>query len=224
MDIDKIKFSAHGLVPAIAQDASSGEVLMLAYMNRESLEKTLETGRVYYYSRSRKELWLKGETSGNVQALKALYYDCDMDALLLKIDQTGVACHTGERSCFFRRLDSEGTDSGVEGSTGPEILSRLEGVIEERKGKDPETSYVARLLDEGTGLINEKVEEEAAELTEAARSGVKLDVVHETADLWFHSMVLLKSQGVNLADLFTELQRRFGTSGIEEKRSRGKKK
>ena len=219
MDLDKIKFSADGLVPAIAQDERTGEVLMLAYMNRESLAKTLETGRVHYYSRSREELWLKGETSGNVQALKAVFYDCDMDALLLKVDQTGVACHTGERSCFYRRLDID----GVEESAGPMILSNLERVIEERKGKDPDSSYVARLFKEGTGLINEKVVEEAAELTEAASSRVKPDIVHETADLWFHSLVLLKNQGVDLSEIFDELQKRFGTSGIEEKRSRGKK-
>lgn len=223
MDIDEIKFDACGLIPAVAQDARSGEVLMLAYMNRESIVKTLETGRVHYYSRSRKELWLKGGTSGNFQALKALYYDCDKDALLLKIDQTGVACHTGERSCFYRRLDIEGISSDVQDSIGPAILSRLERVIEERKESDPEKSYVARLLKEGIGLINEKIEEEAAELMEAASSGVKKDIVHEAADLWFHSMVLLSNQGVGIGEFFDELLRRFGTSGIEEKRSRGKK-
>jgi phosphoribosyl-ATP pyrophosphohydrolase/phosphoribosyl-AMP cyclohydrolase len=223
MDLDEIKFDAHGLIPAIAQDAKSGEVLMLAYMSRESIEKTLETGRVYYYSRSRKELWRKGDTSGNIQELKGFYYDCDMDALLLKIDQTGVACHTGERSCFYRRLDLDGVSAEEQDSVGPAILQRLAGVIEERAGKDPESSYVARLLTEGLPLINEKVMEEAGELTEAATDKDAKEIVHEAADLLFHSMVLLKSQGVDISDVFGELQRRFGTSGIEEKNSRGKK-
>jgi phosphoribosyl-AMP cyclohydrolase len=104
MDKEHLKFNSDGLIPAIAQEAASGEVLMLAWMNRESLEKTLATGRVHYYSRSRKKLWLKGETSGHFQEVKEIFYDCDADALLLKIEQTGPACHTGERSCFFRKI------------------------------------------------------------------------------------------------------------------------
>lgn len=220
MDIDEIKFSSHGLVPAIAQDAVTGEVLMLAYMNRESIEKTLETGRVYYYSRSRKELWLKGETSGNIQELKAVYYDCDMDALLLKINQTGSACHTGERSCFYRRLD-EGTGAPV--NEGAAILPILSKIIDGRKDADPDISYVASLFKGGRELINEKVVEEAGELTEAAGLGVKKDIIHEAADLWFHSLVLLSNEGISIDEVFNEFSKRFGTSGVAEKKARDKK-
>lgn len=221
MDIDDIKFSSHGLIPAIAQDAVTGEVLMLAYMNRESLTKTLQTRRVHYYSRSRKELWLKGETSGNFQELKAIYYDCDCDTLLLKIDQTGEgACHTGERSCFFRRLDEE---SGSEITGEAVIMPILAKIIEGRKDADVEASYVASLFKGGRELINKKIDEEAGELTEAAISGVKKDIIHETADLWFHSMVLLANEGIAIEDIFSEFTRRFGLSGIEEKKSREKK-
>ncbi len=221
MDLEEIKFSSHGLIPAIAQDAVTGEVLMLAYMNLESLTKTLETRRVHYYSRSRSELWLKGATSGNFQELKAIYYDCDCDTLLLKIEQTGEgACHTGERSCFYRRLD---TESGVPEIEGAAILPILSKIIEGRKEAGSEKSYVASLFKGGRELINSKVAEESGELIEAALLGVKKDIIHEAADLWFHSMVLLSNEGVSMEELFAEFQRRFGTSGIEEKKSRDKK-
>lgn len=221
MDLDEIKFSSHGLIPAIAQDSVTGEVLMLAYMNRESLEKTLETRRVHYYSRSRGELWLKGETSGNFQELKAIYYDCDCDTLLLKIEQTGEgACHTGSRSCFFRRLDVKSATLVTEGAAILPILSRI---IEGRKEADPDSSYVASLYKGGRELINSKVTEESGELIEAASLGVKKDIIHEAADLWFHSMVLLSNEGIKIEELFDEFARRFGTSGVEEKKSRDKK-
>ena len=221
MDIEDIKFSSHGLIPAIAQDAVTGEVLMLAYMNRESLTKTLTTRRVHYYSRSREELWLKGSTSGNFQELKSIYYDCDCDTILLKIEQIGDgACHTGERSCFYRRLDE---DSGISDDAEAAIIPLLAKIIEGRKEADPESSYVAKLFNGGRELINAKVAEEAGELIEAANLGVKKDIIHEAADLWFHSMVLLSNEGVGIEELFKEFQRRFGTSGVEEKRSREKK-
>jgi phosphoribosyl-ATP pyrophosphohydrolase/phosphoribosyl-AMP cyclohydrolase len=221
MDIEEIKFSSHGLIPAIAQDFVTGEVLMLAYMNRESLTKTLESRRVHYYSRSRKELWLKGETSGNFQELKAIYYDCDCDTLLLKIEQIGEgACHTGERSCFYRRLDD---DSSISDDAEAAILPILSKIIESRKDAASESSYVASLFKGGRELINKKVAEESGELIEAATLGVKKDIIHEAADLWFHSMVLLSNEGIGMDSLFREFARRFGTSGVEEKKSRGKK-
>ncbi|MBE9532353.1 MAG: bifunctional phosphoribosyl-AMP cyclohydrolase/phosphoribosyl-ATP diphosphatase HisIE [Proteobacteria bacterium] len=221
MDIEEIKFSSHGLVPAITQDAVTGEVLMLAYMNLGSLTKTLETRRVHYYSRSRQELWLKGETSGNFQELKAIYYDCDCDTLLLKIEQIGEgACHTGERSCFYRRLDDE-SDGAI--NEGAAILPILAKIIEGRKEADSKSSYVASLFKGGRELINSKVAEESGELIEAANLGVKKDIIHEAADLWFHSMVLLSNEGISMEDLFDEFARRFGTSGVEEKKSRAKK-
>src|SRR3989337_2414930 len=137
----EIKFSPDGLIPAIAQDSVSGEVLMLAYMNKESLDKTLSTGRAHYFSRTRDKLWLKGETSGNFQEVTEILYDCDADALLLKVRQTGNACHTGERTCFFRRLDSGGRET-----KDASVIAGLFRVIKERKKADIEESYVASLF------------------------------------------------------------------------------
>ena len=226
INFDDIRFDARGLIPAIAQDVQTGDVLMLAYMNRISIEKTLETGRVHYFSRSRNELWLKGETSGHFQELRAAYYDCDIDTLLLKIDQTGAACHTGERSCFYRPLfDVDGGEGGGEtlAQAGPEILTKLFEILKERKSADPETSYVASLYKKGVTKINEKIAEESGELTEAALSGDRKEMVHEFSDLLFHSMTLLASEGIEMKEVYGELGRRFGISGIEEKRSRKKK-
>ncbi len=218
INFDDIKFDNRGLIPAIAQDATTGDVLMLAYMNRQSIEKTLETGRVHYFSRSKNSLWLKGETSGHFQELKAAYYDCDIDTLLLKIDQTGAACHTGERSCFYRRFD-DGADLEA---AGAQILTELFDILKERKTADPETSYVASLYKKGITKINEKIAEESGELTEAALSGERKEIVHEFADLLFHSMALLANENIEISEIYSELGRRFGISGIEEKRSRKK--
>ncbi len=220
INLDDIKFDDRGLIPAIAQDAKTGDVLMLAYMNRQSIEKTLETGQVHYFSRSRNELWLKGETSGHFQELRTAYYDCDIDTLLLKIDQTGAACHTGERSCFYRPLFDVGDDGDEQAPAGPEILTELFDILNERKSADPETSYVASLYKKGVTKINEKIAEESGELTEAALSGDRKEIVHEFADLLFHSMTLLANEDIEMTEIYSELARRFGISGIEEKRSR----
>ncbi len=213
----EIKFSSHGLIPAIAQDAVSGEVLMLAYMNKESLDKTLSTGRAHYFSRSRDKLWLKGETSGNFQEVIEVLYDCDADTLLLKVRQTGNACHTGERSCFFRRLDT-----GQKEIKDASVIAELFRVIEERKKAEPEESYVASLFSKGLPKIAAKIHEEAAELISSAKNGEKKEIVHELCDLWFHTLVLLGHKGINIEDVFKELSRRSGTSGLEEKASRKK--
>jgi phosphoribosyl-ATP pyrophosphohydrolase/phosphoribosyl-AMP cyclohydrolase len=215
MDISKIKFDSNGLVPAIAQDINTSEVLMMAYMNREALEKTVSTGRAHYWSRSREKLWLKGETSGNFQDVLAVHYDCDADTILLTVDPAGPACHTGEVSCFFRAL-KEGAKTGGQA----DILKELYNVLKARKDADPDKSYVASLYEKGLGKILEKVEEESGELREAASSkGVK-EIVHETADLWFHTLVLLAYKGVGVEEVLGELARRFGTSGHVEKASR----
>ncbi|MBI3756300.1 MAG: bifunctional phosphoribosyl-AMP cyclohydrolase/phosphoribosyl-ATP diphosphatase HisIE [Deltaproteobacteria bacterium] len=216
-DISRIKFDKNGLAPAIAQDYLAGDVLMMAYMNKEALEKTLSTGRAHYFSRSRNKLWLKGETSGNFQEVKAIYYDCDEDAILLKINQTGVACHTGERSCFFRRLDK-----GEQESASLTILSGLFETIKQRKNVSPEKSYVASLYAKGLDKILEKVKEESGELIDAAKSGKKEEIIHETADLLFHAFVLLGQKDISLQEILNELKRRTGVSGIEEKASRKK--
>lgn len=221
MDINSIKFNEQGLVPAIAQEEATGEVLMLAYMNKESLTKTLETGKAYYYSRSREKLWLKGETSGNTQEVHSIRYDCDCDTLLLKIHQSGVACHTGERSCFYRNM------AGLEGEavapTGADIITSLYKVILERKGKtDNKNSYVASLYAKGTEKIAEKITEESSEFIEAALEKDNREIVYELCDLWFHTLVMLGHKDIDLGQVFAELARRFGTSGIEEKKSRNK--
>lgn len=217
VDINTIKFDEKGLVPAIAQDYATGEVLMMAYMNREAIEKTLSTGKAHYFSRSRNTLWLKGETSKNFQELKAIYYDCDEDTILLKINQLGVACHTGKRSCFFRRLDK-----GEQEPAGLAILAELFKIIEQRKKASAEKSYVASLYAKGIDKILEKVEEESGELVEAAKDGKKKEIIHEVADLWFHTLVLLGQKNISLQEILNELQRRSGVSGIEEKAARKK--
>ncbi|VAW35118.1 Phosphoribosyl-ATP pyrophosphatase [hydrothermal vent metagenome] len=225
MDTGSIKFDEKGLVPAIAQEEATGEVLMLAYMNKESLEKTLETGKAYYYSRSRRELWLKGGTSGNLQTVHSIRYDCDCDALLLKIHQQGVACHTGKRSCFYREIEGvggEGPRSGTQADAG--VITDLYRVLLERKGQTNDAgSYVASLYAKGTEKIAEKIAEESGELIEAALEKDDKEVVYELCDLWFHTLVMLGHKDIDIGEVFTELARRFGRSGIEEKASRKKK-
>jgi phosphoribosyl-ATP pyrophosphohydrolase/phosphoribosyl-AMP cyclohydrolase len=229
MDRTEIRFDEKGLVPAVAQEATTGEVLMVAYMNREALIKTLSTGRAHYWSRSRKKLWMKGETSGNYQEVEAVYYDCDNDTVLLKVVQTGVACHTGERTCFFRRLDKGKEERPVPPplppvpTEGPGIIKELYRVIRERKGASPESSYVASLYEKGPEKILEKVQEESGELIEAARGDDKEAIVGELCDLWFHTMVLLGEKDIAMSEVFGELKKRFGRSGIEEKESRKKR-
>lgn len=218
-DLKDIKFDANGLVPAVAQDSATGEVLMLAYMNRESLEKTLSSGKAHFFSRSRQSLWLKGETSGNFLIVRSVRYDCDGDTLLLLVEPKGPACHTGERSCFYRSLK----DDGRAVPTGPGVLTALYRIIKERKNSPPDKSYVASLYAKGLPKILAKIEEESGELVEAAREKGRDEVLYEFCDLWFHTLVLLSNQGIEIEDVFGELGRRFGVSGITEKESRGKK-
>lgn len=217
--INSIKYDSNGLVPAIAQDSYTREVLMLAYMNKEALEKTLETGKATYYSRSRQEIWVKGLTSGNTQSVKEVLYDCDMDTLLVMVDQTGVACHTGERTCFFETFDSSDSNQ----PTGPFIISALAKILKDRKTESSDTSYTASLYKGGKAKIIEKIKEESGELIEAIEEKDNTEVVKELADLWFHTMVALENSNIDINDVFGEFQRRFGTSGIEEKNSRTKK-
>jgi len=221
VELPELEFDDKGLVPAIVQDSETLEVLMLAYMNAEALEKTLSEGRVHFFSRSRNSLWLKGETSGNFLDLRSVHYDCDADALVVKVSPAGPACHTGERSCFYRRLDAGLETAGRAGPVrGPGVLRDLYGVIKDRKGSEPEKSYVAGLYRKGLDKILEKVEEESGELVEAAREKGGGEVVHEMTDLWFHTLVLLANQGIEIEEVFDELARRFGTSGLAEKASR----
>ncbi|MDK2784813.1 MAG: phosphoribosyl-AMP cyclohydrolase / phosphoribosyl-ATP pyrophosphohydrolase [Bacillota bacterium] len=197
----KIKWDERGLVPAVVQDAATGQVLMLAYMNREALQRTLESGRTWFYSRSRGELWPKGETSGNRQEVREVALDCDGDAILVKVEQKGAACHTGERSCFFRRLRGE---AGL----GPELIGELWAVFQDRARRPREESYVSRLLAQGADRILKKVGEEAGEVIIAAKNGDKNELVWELADLLFHSLLLTFASDLTPQDVLAELARR----------------
>jgi phosphoribosyl-AMP cyclohydrolase / phosphoribosyl-ATP pyrophosphohydrolase len=198
----EIRYDEKGLVPVVAQDASTGEVLMLAYASREAVEKTLSSGEAHYYSRSREEIWRKGETSGNTQKVLEVRLDCDGDALLYKVEPAGPACHTGERSCFFTSLagsDGEAPDLG-------KTLTKLAATIAGRRREMPEGSYTAKLLDRGTGYTAQKVGEEAVEVVVAALEGEKL--AEETADLLYHLLVLLEGRGVGVEEVARVLDER----------------
>lgn len=205
---DELKWDAAGLIPAVVQETATGEVLMVAWMDRAALEETLRTGSGHYWSRSRQALWRKGETSGHVQHVDGLYTDCDRDTLLVQVHQEGVACHTGARTCFFTRL-GDGAERARASAAGPEFLEVLERTIEARKVDRPVGSYVARLFDKGDAFICRKIGEEATEVVTAALGGEGPDrVVAEVADLWFHSLVLLSSRGIPLRRVFAELAQR----------------
>ncbi len=190
------EFGPDGLLPVIAQDATSGQVLMLAWANRQALDATLESGEAHYYSRSRKELWRKGATSGNTQEVVAVRLDCDGDALLYLVRQTGPACHTGERSCFFTELSHGSEDFGSEQM---EAVRLLDSVVAQRLRDLPAGSYVTNLHERGIGYVAQKVVEEAGETVVAALQGNQAELQAEAADLLFHLTVLLHEQGSSLA-------------------------
>lgn len=204
--IENVKFNERGLVPAIAQDVKTGAVLMLAYMNEESLKLTLETGYATYYSRSRQKLWKKGEESGHVQKVRAIRYDCDGDTLLLQVEQTGPACHTGEYTCFHHTLSE--LIEGEAPSKGSAVLQEVYNVILDRMANPVEGSYTNYLLDKGVEKIAKKVGEEATETVIAAIKGNKDEVRYEASDLLYHLLVLLAQQGVTLEEVWTELASR----------------
>lgn len=214
--IDELEFDSRGLIPAIIQDVKTRQVLMLAYMNRQALEKTLETGYTWFYSRSRECLWMKGETSGHIQKVQQIYYDCDQDTLLILIEQEGAACHTGHFSCFYRNWAGEEQESRVfdpeevyHSRVGsPAILYELYDVLEKRKELRPEGSYTAYLFNEGQDKILKKVGEEAAEVIIASKNCKDDEVIYEISDLLYHLMVLLVYHGINLSDIFGELKSR----------------
>jgi phosphoribosyl-ATP pyrophosphohydrolase/phosphoribosyl-AMP cyclohydrolase len=216
----------NGLLPVIVQDNSSLEILMFAYMNREALELSIESGYAHYYSRTRERLWRKGEESGHTQEILEFIIDCDDDTLLIKINQNGVACHTGRRSCFYTKLRSGEQILPVEKNTDEvySVVDQLYHTILERKREgNSETSYTAKLLNGGSNKILKKVIEEAGELSLAVKDLDRDEIVYESADLLYHSLVALAHSGVNPDKVRTELKRRFGLSGIDEKSSRGEK-
>jgi phosphoribosyl-ATP pyrophosphohydrolase/phosphoribosyl-AMP cyclohydrolase len=198
-----VTFDADGLVPCVMQDASTGEVLTLAYMNEEALQRTLETHEVHFFSRSRQELWHKGETSGNVMRLRALRYDCDADAVLALVDPAGPACHTGERTCFHRSI------AGEDVPVAHEVLPGLERTLRSRQTERPEGSYTVELLDDPK-RIGAKVEEEAEEVARAAREESDERVAEEAADVLYHLEVLMLSRGLSLNAALEVLDGRRG--------------
>jgi len=202
----EIKWNADGLVPAVVQDSLSKEVLMLAYMNKESLEKSLETGQTWFWSRSRNELWNKGATSGHTQQIESLHYDCDGDTLLVKVRQNGPACHTGAYSCFYREGTAKSSEAAAqqEDRFGP--LSRLEATIAQRDAERPEGAYTTYLFEKGLDKILKKVGEETAEVIIAAKNRDGDELRCESADLIFHLMVLLREQGIPFDDVLKELE------------------
>jgi phosphoribosyl-ATP pyrophosphohydrolase/phosphoribosyl-AMP cyclohydrolase len=231
--LSRIKFNKEGLIPAIIQDEKTKQVLMLAYMNKESLEKTLKEGRTCFYSRSRRELWFKGSTSGNTQLVKKIILDCDNDTLLVLVEQKGVACHTGNYSCFFKEIkgdkikeirletssslqkiqvekieSSQGERRGAQSVTDSEIIDEIYKVIEDRKLNYKNGSYVCKLLANPEDLLPKKIGEEAAEVIIALKDKEKSAIIYEVADLWFHTLVALGSCNISPQDIFKELKKR----------------
>ncbi|WP_081826539.1 bifunctional phosphoribosyl-AMP cyclohydrolase/phosphoribosyl-ATP diphosphatase HisIE [Persephonella sp. KM09-Lau-8] len=203
--LEKIKFNSHGLVPVVTQSYYTGKVLMQAYANKEAIEKTIETGYATYYSRSRQELWVKGETSGNKQKVVKIKIDCDEDSVLYLVKDYGVACHTGEESCFYRDI----TLKKEEKPDAYEIFHALYEKILERKTTRPEGSYVAKLFEKGSDKIIQKVGEEAIETVIALKNKNKEEIVYETADLIFHLIIALADVGIKLEDIQEELLKRY---------------
>jgi phosphoribosyl-ATP pyrophosphohydrolase/phosphoribosyl-AMP cyclohydrolase len=217
--LDQVKFDSNGLVPVATQEAVTGEFLMLAYATREALERSAATGRAHYWSRSRGELWAKGDTSGHIQELVEMRLDCDGDAVLYLVRQSGPACHTGARSCFFRIA---GADAPAEAPLPANVLDRIDQVIAARALAPEEGSYTNYLLEKGLDKILKKVGEEATEVVIAAKNAGVEELRSESADLVYHLLVLLQERGVALNDLLNELDGRFGRAPRERSgRERG---
>jgi phosphoribosyl-ATP pyrophosphohydrolase/phosphoribosyl-AMP cyclohydrolase len=223
-----LKYDANGLIPAVVQDATTRRVLMVGYMNRESVQRTVETGQAWFWSRSRGELWHKGATSGSYLNVRALRVDCDGDTLLVEAEPAGPTCHTGAVSCFFNELEAADVGPSPASNTAPpppaaeqtpsansdapsldgRAVEALFAVIQERQRLRPEGSYVAKLLDAGVDRIAKKIGEEATEVVIAAKNADRGEITWEVADLWFHSLVLLAASGLTPADIWQELDRR----------------
>jgi phosphoribosyl-AMP cyclohydrolase / phosphoribosyl-ATP pyrophosphohydrolase len=208
---DRVEFDENGLVPVIAQDVATGDVLTLAYANREAVEKTLSSGEAHYYSRSRSELWRKGATSGNTQRVVEVKLDCDGDALLYRVEPRGPACHTGQNSCFFTTLAGESVGIAPPGDSEfpfGTMVERLAGTIAQRRKEMPEGSYTVSLFRGGKERLAQKVGEEAVEVVVAALSDERLS--EEAADLVYHLLVLLEERGVDIQDVAKVLHDRHG--------------
>lgn len=209
MTVDDLKFDAQGLIPAVVQEATTGDVLMVAWMDRDAVAKTLATGATHFWSRSRQTSWRKGETSGHVQHVQRIYADCDADTLLVQVHQEGPACHTDNPTCFFTALRRDAASHDGDGTAAPNMLARIERIVEQRKTAPPAGSYVGELLAKGEARITRKIGEEAIEVITAALGGEgDRRVVEEVADLWFHTLVLLGERGIPLREVLEELARR----------------
>lgn len=206
--LDNIKYDSKGLVPAIVQDFNTREVLMLAYMNEESLKMTIDSNTTWFYSRSRKELWNKGATSGNIQVVKNILYDCDGDTLLVEVEPAGPACHTGEKTCFYRNIDSEIKQNDSFEKAGKAIPEKLYDLIVDRKINPKEGSYTNYLFEKGIDKILKKVGEEASEVIIASKNSDNQELIYEVSDLAYHLIVLLVEKGVKLDEIAKELAKR----------------
>ena len=204
MNPDELNFSMDGLLPAVVQHCRSGAILMVGFANREAVQRTLDTGHAWFFSRSRQRLWEKGETSGNYLDVVGLRVDCDGDSLIYLCEPHGPTCHTGAPSCFFQTLDSIPA-----GETSGEAAAALFATIQDRqRAADPDSSYVARLLAQGVDRIGKKIGEEATEVVIAAKNADPAELAHEIADLWFHTFVLLAQQNMTPEDVWAELRGR----------------
>jgi phosphoribosyl-AMP cyclohydrolase / phosphoribosyl-ATP pyrophosphohydrolase len=224
MDLAQLKYDAQGLVTVVVQDRLTGEIRMLAHANEAALRETARTGQGHFYSRSRKALWRKGETSGHVLHVAELWVDCDADAVLYLVEPEGPSCHTGRTSCFFQRIDRQGGVETAEGDErGSALLPRLWSELDKRKrATDAGRSYTRKLLDAGVAEIGAKIREEAEELARALASESDERVIAEAADEIYHLLVGLLARGVTLRAVEAELARRFGVSGLDEKASRAR--
>lgn len=206
--INTLKFDAAGLIPAVVQNIETNEVLMVAYMNADTIQKTLETGRATFWSRSRQKVWVKGESSGNYMYVKELRTDCDCDCLVLLVNPAGPACHTGNRSCFFRKIEDGKLVEDKSTPSRSDIVEREQAVIIDRKANPAEGSYTNYLFDKGEDKILKKVGEEAAEVVIAGKNRDKDEIKYEVSDLIYHLTVMLVDNGMTWADIYEEMERR----------------
>ena len=212
----------NGLVPVIVQDSTTNEVLMLAYMDKEALQLTLDTNYAHYFSRSKQRIWKKGESSGHTQKVVNIALDCDNDTILLKVEQKGVACHTGRISCFFKDLQTAEIkeDVKIDLSSKYGVIDTLYHTIVEKKDTDPKVSYTAKLIQGKQNSMLKKIVEEAGEFTFAVKDDDTDEIIYEGADLLYHCLVALASKNISPDRVKQEIKRRFGIGGIEEKNSR----
>ena len=212
-----LTFDGQGLLPAVIQDWLDGTVLMVGYMNQDALMKTLQTRSVHFWSRSRQKLWEKGETSGHFLRVKDLFVDCDRDTILVKAEPAGPTCHTGERACFFTRLDERGLadKTATQESWGGVLESVLRTICERKQHPQP-GSYTSKLFEGGHDKILKKVAEEAGEVLLASKGGKRDEIIYEIADLCFHTLMVLGYHGIALQDVYQELGRRAGKPGLRQ--------